>query len=71
MGTNLTIVIAFVLLGCLSLLAAIANWDWYFKSPNVAIFLKWFGRGGARIFYAILGLLILVMAWVILQDTIY
>ena len=38
----------FIALGLFSIVAAICNFDW--------TFVNWFGRGGARIFYALLGI---------------
>lgn len=46
----------FIALGLFSLLAAIFNFDWYFKTSGAMTFVKWLGHGGARIFYAVLGL---------------
>lgn len=45
----------FILLGCFSIVAAILNLDWYFKTSGAMTFVNWFGRTGARLFYALLG----------------
>ena len=37
------------------MVAAILNLDWYFKTSGAMMFVNWFGRGGARVFYAFLG----------------
>ena len=34
----------FLLAGCFSLLCALMNWDWFFKSPNSQLIVKSFGR---------------------------
>ncbi len=43
--------------GVLVLLAAIFNWNYFFKQRKAKVFVNWFGLTGARIFYALLGLL--------------
>lgn len=50
------ILVIFIALGLFSLIAAILNIDWYFKTSGAATFIKLFGRQGARIFYGLLGL---------------
>lgn len=49
----------FIALGLFSLIAAIRNYEWYFSTHGAAMFIKWFGRKGARIFYAVLGVLLI------------
>jgi len=49
----------FVIVGCLSLLAAIFNWDWFFNSHNSEFIVKNAGREKARWFYALIGLLMI------------
>ena len=46
----------FIALGLFSIVAAICNFDWYFKTSGAMTFVNWFGRGGARSFYALLGI---------------
>ena len=46
----------FIALGIFSIVAAILNRDWYFQTSGAMTFVKWLGRKGARIFYALLGL---------------
>ena len=50
------ILFIFMALGLFSLVAAIFTTDWFFQSRGAASFIKLFGRQGARIFYALLGL---------------
>ena len=38
------------------------NYDWFIEHSKASIFLKLFGRTGTRIFYVILGILIIVCA---------
>lgn len=36
------------------------NWDWYWERRRTALWIDLFGRTGARIFYGILGVAVLV-----------
>ena len=49
------ILVLFIALGLFSIVAAIFNLDWYFKTSGAMTFVNWFGRGGARVFYSLLG----------------
>lgn len=53
--TEYFILILFILLGIFSLVAAVFNLEWYFQTGGAMTFVKWFGRTGARVFYALLG----------------
>ena len=46
----------FIILGLLSIIAAILNWDWFFKANNSQFIVKALGRNKSRIFYAALGI---------------
>lgn len=46
----------FVFLGFLSLLAALFNFEWYFRTSSARTFVHLLGRSGARIFYGLLGI---------------
>ena len=45
----------FVLTGLLAILAALFNWDWFFTAQNSQFIVNNVGRTRARIFYAVLG----------------
>lgn len=49
----------FVIVGLLSILAAIFNWNWFFNSHNSQFIVKSAGRKRARWFYALFGLLMI------------
>ena len=49
----------FVLVGLLSLLAAICNWNWFFTAQNTQFIVRNVGRKQARWFYALIGLLMI------------
>jgi len=53
------------LLGILSLLAAIFNWDKCYELVKVRWILAFVGRTGARVFYAVLGISLIVLGCVI------
>lgn len=53
--------VAFII-GLLTLLGAIRDWDWFFNHPRARLFVNWFGREGARTFYGVLGIVIMVMS---------
>jgi len=39
-----------------SLAGAMFNWDWFMNDRRAAFFVSVFGRTGARVFYALLGI---------------
>jgi Immunity protein 17 len=58
---NKTILAIFLILsGLFSLASSYFNWDWYYNNHRARLIVAIFGRTGARIFYAILGLGLLV-----------
>lgn len=52
----------FALAGVVSILAAVLNWDWFFNTQNVQFIVKNVGRKRARLFYGILGLILVATA---------
>ena len=55
-------------LGLLALVAAIHNHDVYYQLPKMRLIESSWGRRGARVFYAVLGVLILLLAAFIALD---
>ena len=47
--------------GAFSITGAIFNWDWFMNARKARFIVKIFTRNGARIFYGILGLAIVVL----------
>jgi len=47
--------------GSFSILGAICNWDWFMNSRKAEFMVRILTRNGARIFYAILGILLVVL----------
>lgn len=56
--------IIFILVGAFSLISCIKNFEWFFNNSKAKPFVKIFGRNGARIFYSILGIFIIVLGLV-------
>jgi hypothetical protein len=48
------------LAGAFSVLGAWRNWDWFFAYPPAPIFVALLGRKGARVFYILLGIALMV-----------
>lgn len=63
MGSNTFAVLIGLGAGLFSILAAILNWNWFFNNRRAYIFVKMFGRTGARVFYAILGIFLFFVAF--------
>lgn len=52
----------FVVVGLLAVLASLFNWDWFFNAQNSQFIVHNVGRKQARLFYALLGLLMIATA---------
>ncbi len=48
--------------GVFVIAAAASNWDWFFNNWRARFFVNLFGRDGARIIYALLGVFLFVLA---------
>ena len=59
MGMHYLIQAIFVLVGLLSVLAALFNWEWFFTAHNTQFIVSNAGCQRARLFYAILVLLMI------------
>ena len=62
MGMHYLIQGIFVVVGLLAILASLFNWDWFFRSQNSQFIVQNVGRKQARLFYALLGLLMIATA---------
>lgn len=49
----------FVIIGFISLIASILNWDWFFNAHNLQLIVNNVGRKKARLFYAIIGIMMI------------
>ena len=54
---SLWINIILILIGLFVLAGSIFNWEWFMTSPRAGFMMRLMGRTGARIFYAVIGLL--------------
>ena len=52
----------FVIVGLLAIGAAIFDWDWFFQAQNTQLIVKNVGRKRARLFYVVLGILMIATA---------
>jgi hypothetical protein len=62
---NILFTLVLVLSGLFSLVASICNWNFFFENRKAYLFVKLFGRNGARIFYGLLGLALVVAGFVV------
>ena len=68
MGMHYLIQGIFALIGILAVLASIFNWNWFFQSQNMQAIVRNVGRKRARLFYALLGLLMIGTAIYFFQE---
>ena len=52
----------FALTGLVSLLAALLDWNWFFTARNTQFIVQNVGRRQARLFYGVLGVLLVATA---------
>ncbi|MGL5937673.1 MAG: immunity 17 family protein [Phocaeicola sp.] len=52
----------FATMGILSILASLLNWKWFFAAQNMQAIISHIGYTGARIFYAVVGILLVAIA---------
>ncbi len=61
MNVNLILGLVFIVSGLFSLIASIKNWNFFFGSRKTRFIQRLVGRIGARIFYGLLGIVIIVV----------
>jgi hypothetical protein len=61
----------FVAAGLFSLLAGMMNWDWFMNHPKARFVCGICGRGGARVFYVVLGAAFVVFGVMFLTGVIH
>ena len=62
--------IIFIAIGLFAIIASLTNWNFFFDHRKAQIFIKLFGRKGARIFYVILGFGIFLFGFLALTGII-
>lgn len=48
--------------GMIAVAGAVCDWDWFMHSRRVRVFILLLGRDGARVFYASVGLIVMLLA---------
>ncbi|MEG1545770.1 MAG: immunity 17 family protein [Bacteroides sp.] len=59
MGAKYFVQVLFAVAGILSLLASAFNWNWFFTAQNTQLIVRNVGRPRARLFYGVLGLILI------------
>ncbi|TWV12668.1 hypothetical protein FQ707_08725 [Bacteroidaceae bacterium HV4-6-C5C] len=59
----------FLIAGFVSILAAVLDWNWFFNSQNARFFVQNLGRKHARLFYGVLGLILIIMSVILMIST--
>lgn len=54
-----------VAIGLFAIAGGLFNWDWFMSSRKARVIVKFVGRGGARIFYCVLGVAAIVLGLLI------
>lgn len=62
MGAHYFVQGLFAVAGLVALLASAFNWNWFFTSQNAQLIVRNVGRARARLFYGVLGVLMIGMA---------
>lgn len=61
----------FVAIGLFPIAGAYFNWDWFMNDRKARVFVAFLGRTGARIFYALLGIGLVVFGILITLGIIH
>jgi small neutral amino acid transporter SnatA (MarC family) len=65
---NIIVIIISITGGTFAILASIFNWNFFFENRKVELFIRLLGRTGSRIFYTLLGLVLLYLAYKMIKD---
>lgn len=52
--------------GLFAIAGGLLDWDWFMNNRKARVFVRLLGRGGARIFYCLLGLALAVLGLLII-----
>ena len=63
----LTAVMA-LLVGALCVISAYKDYDWFFDSSKASFFVKLMGRNGARVFYGVAGVIIMIVGFAMIMN---
>ena len=53
--------VTLALIGLMTMVAAVRNWEWFFTHYRARLFVKWFGRERARRVYFVIGALMVAL----------
>ena len=56
--------------GIFSICGAVFDWDWFMNNRRARFFVSIFGRNGARVFYIVLGMLLIVFGILLASGSI-
>lgn len=65
-GYSVLCKVIIILSGMFSILGSVFNWDFFFNSRKARTFVNLIGRNGARIFYAVLGIVLIIVAIILI-----
>lgn len=60
---KLLISIVLIGAGIFSILGGVFNWDFFFNNRKAELWVRIFKRNGARVFYVLIGILVIVLAF--------
>lgn len=63
MDTRLVLDVLLIVAGGFSIAGGVSNWDWFMNARRAQLFVGLFGRNGARVFYVVLGLTLIGIAF--------
>lgn len=58
----------FVAVGAFSICGAALDWDWFMNSRRARLFVRVFGRKGARVIYSLVGLTLVILGGLFLMG---
>jgi len=59
-----------VVAGLFAVAGGVLDWEWFMNNRKAQVFVNWLGRGGARVFYIILGLAIAILGLLITFEVV-
>lgn len=60
----------FAVTGLIAVMAALFNWDWFFTAQNTQFIVRNVGRKQARLFYGVLGVILIATAVFFFHETV-
>lgn len=60
----------YILMGSVSLLGALRGYEWFVNHPKARFVARWLTPRGARIFYAVVGIILIIVGTLLLTGVI-